>query len=159
MASHVYGGGWHWDLDAFNLSLPMVMLPTQKLIVDVTKCGVLIHVKSKDFFTDFSHFFQFLYLSPKTKMSGTIIDLRRVVKNHPILSASSAAALAITTLAAMYPDRAVFHPLRKDITRPPGWPLVGDLPYLIQYKDKIYDFFVEGFEQGGAATMYIHCTV
>lgn len=83
-------------------------------------------------------------------MSAATVDLRRVVKHHPILSASGAAVLAVSALAATYSDRAVFHPSRKDIPRYPGWPLIGNLPTLLQYKDKIYDCLLEGFELVGS---------
>jgi len=86
-------------------------------------------------------------------MSTTSIDLRRLVKDHPILSASGAAAAVIGALAAKYNDRAVFHPARADIARHPGWPLIGNLPMLLQYKDKIYDFFAEGFDETHSPTM------
>ncbi|CAO3678528.1 unnamed protein product [Umbelopsis ramanniana] len=88
-------------------------------------------------------------------MSTTSIDLRRLVKDHPILSASGAAAAVIGALAAKYNDRAVFHPARADIARHPGWPLIGNLPMLLQYKDKIYDFFAEGFDETHSATIYL----
>ncbi|KAG2186344.1 hypothetical protein INT43_002782 [Umbelopsis isabellina] len=88
-------------------------------------------------------------------MSSPATDLRRLVKNHPFLSASSAAALTLGALMAAYPDRAAFHPSRKEIPRYPGWPLLGSLPLLLQYRDKIYDALQEGFERVGSPTTFL----
>jgi hypothetical protein len=102
------------------------------------------------FFSGFLGYFPILFPTGLPKMSAATVDIRRVVKNHPILSASGAAVLAVSALAATYSDRAVFHPSRKDIPRYPGWPLIGNLPTLLQYKDKIYDCLLEGFELVGS---------
>ncbi|CDS12727.1 hypothetical protein LRAMOSA04912 [Lichtheimia ramosa] len=56
-----------------------------------------------------------------------------------------AALAALGTLAAIYHDRAVFDARRQDIVTQPGWPLVGNLPIILQWKDYIHDFLVEAF--------------
>jgi hypothetical protein len=111
--------------------------------------GVLFHDKRTEKLSVFPIFSQ----SPFPTMSSASVDLRRLVKNHPILSASGTAAVVIGALATRYHDRALFHPARPDIARYPGWPLLGNLPLLIQYKDKIYDFFTEGFAEVRSPTM------
>ncbi|KAI8366734.1 cytochrome P450 [Radiomyces spectabilis] len=66
--------------------------------------------------------------------------------DNPITRYAAGAAMAsISVLAAVYNDRAVFDEHRKDIKTQAGWPLVGSLPLLIQYKDEIHDFLLEGF--------------
>lgn len=56
-----------------------------------------------------------------------------------------AAAAGIALLAAIYHDRAVFDENREGIKTQPGWPLVGNLPLLLQYREKMHDFLLEGF--------------
>ncbi|PHZ07841.1 cytochrome P450 [Rhizopus microsporus ATCC 52813] len=51
----------------------------------------------------------------------------------------------VSLLACIYHDRAVFDPKRPDIKTQPGWPLVGNLPILLQYLMYIHDFLLEGF--------------
>ncbi|CAO3609763.1 unnamed protein product [Mucor hiemalis] len=68
--------------------------------------------------------------------------------SNPIYQYIGGAALAgIGVLSAIYHDRAVFDSNREGIKTQKGWPLVGNLPVLIQYKDKIHDFLMEGFTQ------------
>lgn len=55
------------------------------------------------------------------------------------------ALAALGTLAAIYHDRAVFDARRQDIVTQPGWPLVGNLPIILQWKDMIHEFLVEAF--------------
>lgn len=64
-----------------------------------------------------------------------------------------AAVATLTLLGAIYHDRAVFDERRKDIKTQPGWPLIGSLPFLIQYKHRIHDFLLEGFNQLDGLTM------
>jgi hypothetical protein len=69
-------------------------------------------------------------------------------QSNPIFQYVGGAALAgITVLSAIYHDRAVFDSHREGIKTQKGWPLVGNLPLLIQYKDKMHDFLMEGFTQ------------
>ncbi|KAG0172070.1 hypothetical protein DFQ28_011683 [Apophysomyces sp. BC1034] len=56
-----------------------------------------------------------------------------------------AAMAGVTLLAAIYRDRAVFDSHRPDIKTQAGWPLVGNLPVLLQWKEQIHDFLLEGF--------------
>lgn len=68
--------------------------------------------------------------------------------SNPLLSYIGGAAVAgISVLSAIYNDRAVFDPKREGIKTQSGWPLVGNLPVLIQYKEKMHDFLLEGFTQ------------
>ncbi|CAO0792861.1 unnamed protein product [Mucor circinelloides] len=68
--------------------------------------------------------------------------------SNPMLSYVGGAAIAgLAALTAIYNDRAVFDPKREGIKTQSGWPLVGNLPVLIQYKEKIHDFLLEGFTQ------------
>lgn len=65
---------------------------------------------------------------------------------NPITRYIGGAALAgVTALAIIYHDRAVFDERREDIKTQPGWPLVGNLPILLQWKDRIHEFLLEGF--------------
>lgn len=59
--------------------------------------------------------------------------------------AGGVALAVLGTLAAIYHDRAVFDARRKDIVTQPGWPLVGNLPIILQWQDMIHDFLVEAF--------------
>lgn len=66
--------------------------------------------------------------------------------NNPLTRYIGGAAVAgITALAAIYHDRAVFDEVRQDVVTQPGWPLVGNLPILLQWKDKLHEFLLEGF--------------
>ncbi|KAI8641273.1 cytochrome P450 [Parasitella parasitica] len=68
--------------------------------------------------------------------------------SNPLLSYIGGAAVAgITVLSAIYSDRAIFDSKREGIKTQSGWPLVGNLPLLIQHKDKMHDFLLEGFSQ------------
>jgi hypothetical protein len=51
----------------------------------------------------------------------------------------------ISLLACIYNDRAVFDPKRPGIKTQSGWPLVGNLPILMEYLMRIHDFLLEGF--------------
>lgn len=66
--------------------------------------------------------------------------------SNPIAKYIGGTALAgLTILSAIYNDRAVFDPVREGVKTQSGWPLVGNLPVLIQYKDQIHDFLLESF--------------
>lgn len=67
-------------------------------------------------------------------------------QRNPIAKYIGGAALAGTAiLAAIYNDRAIFDERREGVKTQAGWPLVGNLPLLIQYKEKMHDFLLEGF--------------
>ncbi|KAI7907522.1 cytochrome P450 [Cokeromyces recurvatus] len=51
----------------------------------------------------------------------------------------------ISVLACIYHDRAIFDEKRADIKTQPGWPLVGNLPVLLEYLVRFHDFLLEGF--------------
>ncbi|KAI9490196.1 cytochrome P450 [Zychaea mexicana] len=68
-------------------------------------------------------------------------------RSSPVSRYVGGAALAgITLLAAYYHDRAIFDENREGITTQAGWPLVGNLPILLRYKDQIHDFLFESFQ-------------
>ncbi|CDH48255.1 cytochrome p450 [Lichtheimia corymbifera JMRC:FSU:9682] len=66
-------------------------------------------------------------------------------QSNPLAYIGGAAVAGVTALAAIYHDRAVFDEVRKDVVTQPGWPLVGNLPVLLQWKDKLHEFLLEGF--------------
>ncbi|GAN06283.1 cytochrome P450 704C1-like isoform X1 [Mucor ambiguus] len=51
----------------------------------------------------------------------------------------------VSLLACIYNDRAVFDERRAGIKTQAGWPLVGNLPILMEYLMRIHDFLLEGF--------------
>lgn len=55
------------------------------------------------------------------------------------------AAATISLLACIYHDRAVFDSKRPGIKTQAGWPLVGNLPVIIEYLMRFHDFLLEGF--------------
>ncbi|KAG2200618.1 hypothetical protein INT47_007362 [Mucor saturninus] len=55
------------------------------------------------------------------------------------------AAATISLLACIYHDRAVFDSKRPGIKTQAGWPLVGNLPIIIEYLMRFHDFLLEGF--------------
>lgn len=55
------------------------------------------------------------------------------------------AIATISLLACIYNDRAIFDTKRPDIKTQGGWPLVGNLPLIIQYLMRFHDFLLEGF--------------
>lgn len=57
------------------------------------------------------------------------------------------AVATLSLLACIYNDRAVFDGKRPDIKTQPGWPLVGNLPLLLEYLTRIHDFLQEGFHR------------
>lgn len=71
-------------------------------------------------------------------------------RNHPAVRtaafAGSATAAIVGLLALKYNDRAIFDEHREGIATKPGWPLVGQLPSLVANKEKIHEWFLEGFE-------------
>lgn len=68
--------------------------------------------------------------------------------HNPLYQYIGGAALAgVALLSTIYHDRAVFDERREGIKTQSGWPLVGNLPVLIQYKEKIHDFLLGGFNQ------------
>ncbi|KAI8881812.1 cytochrome P450 [Backusella circina FSU 941] len=55
-------------------------------------------------------------------------------------------ALATTSvLALIYNDRAVFDSTREGVKTQRGWPLVGNLPIIVEFREKFHDFLLEGF--------------
>lgn len=74
---------------------------------------------------------------------GAILLLYKMTSTTNYVGGAALAALG--TLAAIYHDRAVFDARRQDIVTQPGWPLVGNLPIILQWKDYIHDFLVEAF--------------
>ncbi|ORZ18085.1 cytochrome P450 [Absidia repens] len=58
-----------------------------------------------------------------------------------------------TALVAYYNDRAIFDENRVGMVNYRGLPLVGNLPLLIQNKDKIYDMLLETYHQHKALTI------
>jgi hypothetical protein len=67
--------------------------------------------------------------------------------NHLYQYIGGAAVAGVALLSTIYHDRAVFDERRKGIKTQSGWPLVGNLPILIQYKEQIHDFLLGGFTQ------------
>lgn len=65
------------------------------------------------------------------------------------------ALATISLLACIYNDRAVFDPKRPGIKTQPGWPLVGNLPILMEYLMRIHDFLQEGFTRLDDLTLYV----
>ncbi|CAO3598708.1 unnamed protein product [Absidia cylindrospora] len=59
----------------------------------------------------------------------------------------------VTALAAYYNDRAIFDENREGMINYRGLPLVGNLPLLIQNKDKIHDMLLETYHQHKALTI------
>ncbi|CAO3627832.1 unnamed protein product [Mucor hiemalis] len=55
------------------------------------------------------------------------------------------AVATLSLLACIYNDRAIFDPKRPDIKTQAGWPLVGNLPILMEYLMRIHEFLQEGF--------------
>ena len=77
-------------------------------------------------------------------------------QRNPVARYVGGATLAtITLLAAYYRDRAIFDEHREGIKTQSGWPLVGNLPLLLQYKDQIHDFLLEGFTALDDLTLYV----
>ena len=66
--------------------------------------------------------------------------------------ATGALATALAVLAIMYPDKAVFDNDDRDLPRRKGYPLLGNLPYIVQNIDHIHDFMVQNFETIGRTT-------
>jgi hypothetical protein len=66
--------------------------------------------------------------------------------------ATGTAATSLAILALMYPDKAVFDNDERDIPRRKGYPLLGNLPHIIQHVDHIHDFMCENFETIGRTT-------
>ncbi|CAO3690445.1 unnamed protein product [Umbelopsis vinacea] len=63
-----------------------------------------------------------------------------------------AGAAALSVLALMYPDRALFDEARPDIPQRTGYPLVGSLPDLIRNVDTFHHFALQGFEKVARTT-------
>ncbi|GAA5813761.1 hypothetical protein MFLAVUS_007248 [Mucor flavus] len=55
------------------------------------------------------------------------------------------AVATISLLACIYNDRAVFDSKRPDIKTQAGWPLVGNLPLVLEFLTRFHDFLQEGF--------------
>lgn len=64
-----------------------------------------------------------------------------------------ATVATVTLLGLIYNDRAVFDERREGIKTQAGWPLIGSLPLLIQYKHQMHDFLLEGFNQLNELTL------
>jgi fatty acid omega-hydroxylase len=55
-------------------------------------------------------------------------------------------ALATTSvLALIYNDRAIFDSPREGIKTQAGWPLVGNLPIIVEFRERFHEFLMEGF--------------
>lgn len=76
-----------------------------------------------------------------------------VSSNTTMATFGKAFLVTVAGLAAYYNDRAVFDERRPNITTEPGSPLVGNLPMLIQYKDRIHDMFLELYHKYNSLTM------
>lgn len=55
------------------------------------------------------------------------------------------AVATISLLACIYNDRALFDSKRPGIKTQAGWPLVGNLPIIVEYLMRFHDFLLEGF--------------
>ncbi|KAI8344761.1 cytochrome P450 [Chlamydoabsidia padenii] len=79
--------------------------------------------------------------------------------NHTLTKAASVTAGTFTavliSLALKYHDRALFGEHNPGTPYRKGYPLLGDLPYLIHNKARIHDFDNENFEQLEAMTMSV----
>lgn len=65
-----------------------------------------------------------------------------------------ASTAALSVLALIYPDRAVFDSARPDIPQRAGWPLIGSFPDLVKNMDTFHHFALKGFEDL-ARTTYV----
>lgn len=69
------------------------------------------------------------------------------------------ALATVSLLACIYNDRAVFDERRAGIKTQAGWPLVGNLPILMEYLMRIHDFLLEGFTRLDDLTLLVlQCT-
>ncbi|RCH94663.1 hypothetical protein CU097_002244 [Rhizopus azygosporus] len=68
-------------------------------------------------------------------------------QNRTLRYVGGAAAAGLTALSLIYHDRAIFDEVREGIKTQPGWPLVGNLPLLLSWKDRIHDFLLMGFTE------------
>ncbi|KAG0174495.1 hypothetical protein DFQ28_002952 [Apophysomyces sp. BC1034] len=79
-------------------------------------------------------------------------------KNNPVLKTAGiiggATTAVLAVLAIKYPDRAVFDEHREGVPYRPGWPLLGSLPSILYNNQTMHDFFLRGFTDSGALTMY-----
>ncbi|KAF7727314.1 hypothetical protein EC973_007831 [Apophysomyces ossiformis] len=60
---------------------------------------------------------------------------------------------SVGVLACIYHDRAIFDENRKDIKTQAGWPLVGNLPLLLQWLPYLHEFLLEAFTQLDSMTL------
>jgi hypothetical protein len=65
-----------------------------------------------------------------------------------------ASSAALSVLALMYPDRAIFDEPRPDIPHRAGWPLIGSFPDILKNMDSFHHFALKGFEEI-ARTTYV----
>lgn len=70
---------------------------------------------------------------------------------HPYMQTANmvagGAALVLAALALKYPDRPAFTESRHDIPSGGGYPLIGIAPSIILNKERMHDYFLEGFEK------------
>lgn len=55
------------------------------------------------------------------------------------------ALATFSILACIYHDRAIFDEKRSDIKTQAGWPLVGNLPIVLEYLTRFHEFLLEAF--------------
>jgi fatty acid omega-hydroxylase len=63
------------------------------------------------------------------------------------------AVATLSTLALIYNDRAVFSDKRADLKTQAGWPIVGNLPLLLEFLMRIHEFIQEGFTRLDCMTL------
>ncbi|ORZ17105.1 cytochrome P450 [Absidia repens] len=70
---------------------------------------------------------------------------------HPYLQTAGLVAggttLLLAALAVKYPDRPAFTESRDDIPSSGGYPLIGIAPGIIRNKERLHEYFLEGFEK------------
>ena len=76
-------------------------------------------------------------------------------QNRTLRYVGGAAAAGLAALSLIYHDRAIFDEVREGIKEQPGWPLVGNLPLLLSWKDRIHDFLLMGFTELDELTLYV----
>ncbi|KAG2186343.1 hypothetical protein INT43_002781 [Umbelopsis isabellina] len=84
-------------------------------------------------------------------MSLSVDSIRkRFVNSSPAVqyavAIGGASTAALSVLALMYPDRAIFDEARPDIPQRSGWPLIGSFPDILKNMDTFHHFALKGFE-------------
>ncbi|KAI8065270.1 cytochrome P450 [Gongronella butleri] len=67
--------------------------------------------------------------------------------------AAGAAAATVLGLTAKYHNRAIFQEHNKNTAYIDGYPLIGNLPYVIKFKDHIHDLMVNAFRMADSLTV------